>query len=362
MIHILSYFSVFYSEYIMYNYPLFSDLFKELVPTSPLNHSMGESLKMYLELKIHPYILSHEFDEIRVIGQFDRSEGVSPKEKNGKLFNWIRPTAVLKDHVLELRCFPGMDYVYHYANIVKTYTSLYFGEKIKISYSIPTEKDCWFAIKNSALNNIPKVKTVIMGYVEGLDFLSDDISWHGENMFMYKHISDDAILLGCKHTYWGEIAGRIVAFLSTLGIKQIIYAGKLGSLDASITSNGYIATGDTSILPNGQIIKWENIFSIVHHSLVLPGIHITLPSVLQETKEWVGCNKKFARYVDPEIGHMAYAAKNYGVQFSYLHIISDNLSCKYHEDLSNERNDSVRQKRKKLLNVIGESIKLVLNA
>lgn len=54
-----------------------------------------------------------------------------------------------------------------------------------------------------------------MGYVEGLDFLSDDKEWKGRGNFLYKQIkikSGNAILLGCKHTYWGEIAGRIISF------------------------------------------------------------------------------------------------------------------------------------------------------
>lgn len=344
----------------MYDYPITPQLFEGLVQIDPVQHSMGESLETYLKLKIHPYLTSQKFDKIKIIGKFDRTTGISANEKTGKLFNWIRPTAFIDEHILELRCFPGQDYVYHYANIVKTFMSAYSKDNTPISYDIPTEEECWQALKNSGLDNIPKVKTVVMGYVEGLEFLSMDQNWQGQKHFLYKRISEDAILLGCQHTYWGEIAGRIVVYLSMLGVRKIIYSGKLGTLNASITPNTLIATGNTSILPNGEIITWKNIFGSIHDPLLSNGIHITLPSVLQETKDWVEHNKTNAAYVDPEIGHMAYAAKQQNIRFSYLHIISDNLSMKYEHDLSNERDASVLEKRKILLNRIGDWIKTAL--
>lgn len=344
----------------MYTYPSKPDLFKELIRTNSKQHSMGESLKTYLELKIHPYLSLCNYDRIRVVGKFDRTAGVSANEKD-KTFNWIRPTAVKKgNNTLELRCFPGKDYVYHYANIVNVYMSQYLDYNATIYYNIPSEMECWEAIEKSELKNLPSVKTVIMGYVEGLAFLSKDKEWIDCGMYQYNYISDDAILLGCKHTYWGDIAGRIVTYLSSRGTQQVIYAGKLGTLNESIVPNTCIATGNKSILPNGKSVTWENLFSPNSHSSIIEGVHITLPSVLQETKEWVECNKLRAQYVDPEIGHMAYAAKQNRIRFSYLHIISDNISAKYSEDLSNERILEVIEKRKGLLHIIGNCIREVM--
>ena len=81
-----------------------------------------------------------------------------------------------------------------------------------------------------------------------------------------------------------------------------------------------------------------------------------MPSVMQETKKWLKANCGVADFVDPEIGHMALAAANYGVEFSYLHIISDNLSHKYEFDLSNERKTTVIQNRSTLFRKIREAI------
>lgn len=224
---------------------------------------------------------------------------------------------------------------------------------------IPSEEQCWNEICKSSLSNIPKVDTVVMGYVEGLDFLSNDKEWKGSGNFLYKQIkikSGNAVLLGCKHTYWGEIAGRIVTFLSLLGVKQIIYSGKLGTLNASYVPNEIIATGNVSLLPNGEIVTWNNMFETVSSEYIRFGKHITLPSVLQETKQWVEDSSQEYSFVDPEIGHMAYAAQNTNIKFSYLHVVSDNLSHKYSFDLSNERKNIVIDNRKALMRIIGQAI------
>ncbi len=53
-------------------------------------------------------------------------------------------------------------------------------------------------------------------------------------------------------------------------------------------------------------------------------------------------------FVDQEIGHMASAAVSVDMEFTYIHIVSDNLARKYEEDLSDERVASVFAKRRRL--------------
>ncbi len=86
------------------------------------------------------------------------------------------------------------------------------------------------------------------------------------------------------------------------------------------------------------------------------GKHLTLPSVLQETKQWVEDSCQEYSFVDPEIGHMAYAAQNTNIKFSYLHVVSDNFLHKYPFDLSNERKNVVIENRKALMKIIGQAI------
>lgn len=172
------------------------------------------------------------------------------------------------------------------------------------------------------------------------------------------HLSkSEGILLGCKHTYWGEIAGRIVNYLAMNRVKRVIYSGKLGTLTPYLVPNLTIVTGNSSILPNGEIVNWNNIFESIVDNQVYNGVHITVPSVLQETEKWLNICKNKIDFVDPEIGHMALAASNNQIQFSYFHIISDNLSAKFESDLSNERKLDVIENRRRLCLKIGTAIK-----
>ncbi len=343
----------------MYNYPMpMAQNYFYPIQSSQDIHSMGESLYPYLKMKINTSLDLETIKSIKIIGRFDREEGISDNEKQGKLFNYMRPTVFVDGDNAEIRCFPGIDYVFHFCNIFSTYLSMQ-KKIVKVDCELPHEKLCWDEICKSSLKDIPKVDTVIMGYVEGLDFLSRDKIWRGNGNFLYKEIeikSGKALLLGCKHTYWGEIAGRIIVFLSSLGVKRVIYSGKLGTLKDLYVPNETIATGNTSVLPNGEIIMWDNLFHNLSISNVKHGVHITVPSVLQETKRWVEESKEDFSFVDPEIGHMAYAAKKMGMNYSYLHIISDNLSRKYSFDLSNERRKEVLLQRQHLMKIIGRAI------
>ena len=344
----------------MYHYPI-NDLnyFSKLLTVFPDEHSMGSSLKRYMEIKVHHLVDEHNYDRIIVRNYFDRSTGISSKEKTDKLFNYIRPTATIEGSTLYINCFPGIDYVFHYGNIMQSYVAL-TGKQTDIIHWLPTEDECWNAIVASELSSIPKAHTVIMGYVEGLQWISDETAWHGSGNFLWKRVhlsTGEGILLGCKHTYWGEIAGRIVSYLALNGVKRIIYAGKLGALNSSLVPNITIATGNSSILPNGEVISWNNLFEKVADHQVYNGVHITVPSVLQETKNWLEIYKNRVDFVDPEIGHMAVAAYNHKIQFSYFHIVSDNLSIKFKSDLSNERELDVIEDRRKLCKKIGMAIK-----
>lgn len=344
----------------MYYYPVDTwNYFSELLSITPNEHSMGLSLEHYMEMKIHPLLDECDCSQIIVRNYFDHSCGVSSKEKTDKLFNYIRPTATVNGSILYINCFPGIDYIFHYGNIFKSYIAL-TNRKINVAHYLPSETECWNAITESELKDIPKVHTVIMGYVEGLQWISDDNIWHGYGNFLWKRVqlsTGNGILLGCKHTYWGEIAGRIVTYLAINGVKRIIYSGKLGTLNSRLVPNITMATGNSSILPNGKIISWKNIFANIEEDQVYNGVHITIPSVLQETKEWLSTYKNIADFVDPEIGHMALAAYDNQIEFSYFHIISDNLSTKFESDLSNERKEDVLNNRRKLFIKIGTIIK-----
>lgn len=91
-------------------------------------HTMGSSLSEYLRMKVHPDIQNHRWSRIIVKGEHQRDPSkvsISTIEKKDKPFNWQRPSASFpSSETVQLHCFPGTDYVQHYAAITATYLSL----------------------------------------------------------------------------------------------------------------------------------------------------------------------------------------------------------------------------------------------
>ncbi len=83
---------------------------------------------------------------------------------------------------------------------------------------------------------------------------------------------------------------------------------------------------------------------------------MTSPSILLEDTRWLACEVG-RLFVDPEIGHMGRAAASAGIQFGFLHVISNNLAAAYPADLSNERLSHVIERRARLLDRIHEIIR-----
>jgi nucleoside phosphorylase len=162
--------------------------------------------------------------------------------------------------------------------------------------------------------------------------------------------------LGFRPAFWGDISGEVVHYLAShCGVREILYLGKLGSVRKGIKPNTVLATGGLSYV-RGQAVEWENVLedsvASVAQACTITGNHITLGSVLHETKNWLASLPGSVDFVDPEVGMMGQAAVQHGIRFGYLHIISDNVAEKYEEDLSNERMRNVLRGRSKLYEVV----------
>ncbi|KAK1531770.1 hypothetical protein CPAR01_11419 [Colletotrichum paranaense] len=153
-------------------------------------------------------------------------------------------------------------------------------------------------------------------------------------------------MLGCREGLWGEAAGSLVRVLRKFSKTQcLIYVSKVGSLAENVSANERIATGDESTLGD-KAIAWDDplrdLKSIASSDLVLRGRHVSVPSPLCETKEWLRHWQETCAWVDCETWHMAQAAKDVEVKFGYLHIVSDNLAEEDGENLSNEDCDEIQ--------------------
>ena len=164
------------------------------------------------------------------------------------------------------------------------------------------------------------------------------------------------VYLGFLHSIWGDVAGRVVERLAELGARDVVYVGKVGALAPEIEPNTMLATGNESLV-GGSSVVWEDFFGDYARDQpgVRTGVHVTSPSILLEDRDWLSRHSAYA-FVDPEIGPMGAAARQAGIRFGYLHVISNNLARHYPADLSNERHGDVVRRRAVLVGQIRDII------
>lgn len=311
------------------------------------DHTMEESLYRYIQIKLHQLIEQANYSQIHVYGCHDRIQSiVSNREKNDKLVNWQRPTARREGQTLIVQCFPGRDYVRHYASLISTYLALSGKNPTIVTYELPSPRDTRETLLAQGLNKVPLSPTTIIGKVENSLPILGAHSWtHSTGYIWATNKKMNITLLGCKFSFWGDICAMLTKLLYQRSVRRLLFLGKLGSLCSDHEPNVTLTTGNTTML-NGRLVKWNN--DILKHirpkDRIITGRHITLHSVIRETKKWLSLHSDY-NFVDPEIGHMARAAERIGMRFAYLHIVSDNLARKYDEDLSNERKATVIRKR-----------------
>lgn len=168
-------------------------------------HTMGCALYGYLKMKMHHCIDQEGFNHIHIIGHHDRhSTVISSREKTGKITNWQRPTASFSGDTLIIHCYPGKDYVRHYAAMIESYL-LYEGKShIKVTYQLPSEYECLLPIINSGLSSFHIHKTVILGYAIDKMFPDAELT-ETNDFYIGKTIinNTNVTLLIFKHSFWG---------------------------------------------------------------------------------------------------------------------------------------------------------------
>ncbi len=337
---------------------------KEFFDAKPItedSHAMSEALPRYVYYKIHSLLRNNIelFSRVKIVGNYDRSIHVSTDEKTDKLFNHKRPTAFIDGDILYISCFPGLDYIYHYAKLVSTYLELNNINR-EVSYIKPSLQTIEYAFNKTNLKSIPDADVIIFGNIDKIGIF-DETNFEGDDDFLWKVgtiNNKKVLLLGCKFSIWGSTGYDLISFIANhKKFSTFIYVGKLGSLSHDVRPNELLATGEQSQI-NDAVVTWKNIFQKIDKKRVIVGNHITCPSVLDETIEQINIYKEKGDFIDPEIGNMALACQEYSKQFSFLHIISDNVvNHDSLENLSNERKNIIREKRKILFKRIGEIIK-----
>lgn len=326
-------------------------------PIAMDRHTMGwDSLLRYLQIKVHHLVQDREWDSIRVVGAYDRTAVISRFEKTGKPFNVERPTAVARGNDLVVKAFPGADYVQHYALIIATYLAMTGRAADIVTYQPPVQEECRAALQPLDLDLDGDL--VIVGW--GLPYLAPaNAVWTRGPGYAWqrtKIAGRPVVFLGFLHSIWGDVAGRVVARLAELGAGDVVYIGKVGALAPDVEPNAWLATGNTSLV-SGALVTWDDFFGCFAAAQpgVRTGLHVSSPSILLEDRGWLAKHADYA-FVDPEIGPMGAAARQAGIRFGYLHVISNNLAAHYPADLSNERHDDVLRRRAGLINHIRDIV------
>lgn len=327
-------------------------------PVDGYRHTMTQdSLLLYLRIKVHHLIDERDWARIRVIGDYDRECAVSAKEKTGKLFNWQRPTAEPDGDDLVIKCYPGLDYVHHNALIIATYLNMTGRYRGQVDYEPPAGAVCQAAV--GRLDADPSSDDlVVLGW--GLGQLPGAGAWTQGDGYAWRRSEVEGrrvLYLGYRHSIWGDVAGRVVSRLAALGARRVVYVGKVGALDPGIAPNTSLATGNRSVMPGGPV-TWRDFFGDLAAGQpdVRSGVHVSSPSILLEGDGWLR-GQRGRHFVDPEIGHMGRAAHAAGIEFGYLHVVSNNLARRYPADLSNERLTAVVERRLALLDRISEILR-----
>ncbi|KIW19260.1 hypothetical protein PV08_03554 [Exophiala spinifera] len=338
------------------------------------NHTMRHSLERYVFDKIHQDIRERHWKRISVHGHYQRdgTARLSVFEKQGKRFNWHRPTSrVVDGDTLEINCFPGQAYVKHNAYLIAMYLRLQelqspstdgpplsFSRPV-VEYRLPGVEDSALIFAESNLRLMGKVDIVVLGYAEavlpttGGDWESGTVDPERQ-LFAWQKITlpDGKVVsyLGCMISLWGEIVGSLIRVLKELNnASHVVFLGKAGSLrnyspagGLLIQPNRILVTGSSSCMEQERL-QWSSPFYYDtsregHGSTELVvGQNVSVFSPLVENAVWFEHWRDKADWVDCEVFHAATACRHVNINFGYLHIISDVLARYEPENLSNER-------------------------
>ena len=269
---------------------------------TPETHTMGDSLHRYLAMKIHPLVEFSEWMNLVVVGRYSRVHDpetvVSSKEKRDKPFNWMRPTAKHVGADLHIQCFPGADYIKHYAALLATYLRITRGNEaaLKVFYEVVGNEQTISTLESETnIVKMPRVDAVVTGLVHRLGDLTSGSPFVGsrddEFAWVVKRFGKSGKMvafLGCRFSFWGSIAGDLIRVVAKhTGAKQVLFLEKLERWDLLCSRI------DISRLVTLVGFQTQELFNILAHTLkaatkrmpLIFGKHETLPSVLFET--WV---------------------------------------------------------------------------
>ncbi|MCY9783308.1 hypothetical protein KIK06_05295 [Nocardiopsis sp. EMB25] len=316
------------------------------------DHTMGERLADYVLPKVPVDLLAATGGRAWVYPNRSLSFLLGGEKRQGKRFNWRRPYFTVADQVLHCVVPPGRDYTHHYTQLLRS-ACAFIGLAADVTTEPPAPGQGLEFVDHWLPDDLLVPDLALLGYVEPL-FHDHTTGWTHRPGFGWRTArigSATVLLLGCEFSFWGDLAGDLVTALVARGhTGGVVYVGKLGGLQPDMVPNTLIVTGTTTRIEN-HTLTWDSSLDLTHAPpTIRTGTrHVTVPSVMDETRAWFRDHRDDFDIVDPEIGHMARAATTAGVSFDYLHIVTDNLNGTYEHGLYAERSAPVATRRRRCL-------------
>ena len=374
-------------------------------PTWQDDSRPGRKLIDYMEPKVHHLLKQRDWERVIVVGKYARGGKniASESERRGKGFNWQRPTAeIIDDDTIQINCFPSENYVKHHAKLIAKYFKFKKLRRSPVAIFISifdrmlvrhvvdaslSSLDIQRLKQNtddfrshasdifdmSNLRELGKTEIIVLGYLDTCpDRVIDKnpllskikITDEGKQFSWHKYHTPNGTsvaYLGCAHALWGQCVSELMNTLRNLcSVQRLLYVGKAGSLNETIASNEYLATGnvcdvDASLEEHFKTVTTQS-STLFSSDSVQRGDLVSVASPLCEDEAWYEKNRKKYRWVDCETAYIARALHFSGVDFAYLHVVSDNLGKQYSENLANEDDEVVQDKRTKLFEEIDRHI------
>jgi hypothetical protein len=363
-------------------------------------HTMGRALDTYVAQRIPAALVEQAVRDggaVEVHGVYplhaaDVIPGVFPIRTGpafpaSKVYNRIRPQYFWRagargrggrggQLALVVAVPPGRDYVAHYASLVAHHlavSGLDPGALCRIVRYPVAERRIggWTGLADL----VRPGDRVLMGYVQELVPLlaggpaavvgERGNAYYGATRLAFRGSSQAVCALGVRFSFWGSIAAQLAEACQALGVREIVYAGKLGCLSSPedvygrlFTPSGYLNLGHGESLldragapPNGLLASQPELDS---------GVHVSVGTVVGEDVYQRARASEFgAVTIDNEIAQMARAVALGATPttrsaFSALHFATDYLhrpqenesSARVTYDLTNHRRpDALLHKR-----------------
>ena len=375
----------------------------DLPECRPLDHTMYDALDEYVDSKIP----AAEIKE--VIGGGGRVEvhGILPEDlprvapqlglgnlrelafqstSTGKRFNYMRPTfyrgtTAVGDEVIVVCVIPGRDYVFHYAMMVRHNVLLLtrHAEELISIYRYPVAERSLPSRTGLDSSLVSLGDRVLLGYVESIKQHLDTAAWASPEHALdtayygsYRYALPDGSLLnllGVKYCFWGSIGEVLAHELCRLGVRELLYVGKLGALTSpEDVYRKVFCPSQFVVLHHGQVahvvVAPPNRLLSTHPELN-SGCHVSVPTVLEEDYAQRHISTKLtAKSIDNEISQIANAVSVFNllegtdVPFTALHFATDYIrrpnerNLEVHFDLSTNRSQAAREAREAILSRI----------